>query len=154
MNLSVILVSVAGLFFVQIASGDEAENPTQRKWISDDVFKCENKFGQNELRDWKPSEQSVIVTCFNDFMTKPQLFIEKNDASAYILICAYFNMGLLEDNCVLRQRIVEQYLKTNNYVLKRSTVESEVNRCFLENQVDNRVLFKEFIGCIHVKNMI
>lgn len=151
MNLSVVLV---GLLFLCTSSADEAENPNQTKWISDDISKCEKKFGLNEIRDWKPSDQSVIVSCFNDFMTKPQLFIEKSDASAYILVCAYHNMGLLEDNCVLRQRIIEQYLKTNNYVLKRSTVENEVNRCFMENQSHNRILYKEFIGCIHVKNMI
>lgn len=151
MNLSVVLV---GLLVFYTSSADEAVNPNQTKWISDDITKCAKKYGTNEIRGWKPSDQSVIVSCFNDFMTKPQLFTENNDVSAYILVCAYLNMGLLEDNCVLRQRIVEQYLKTNDYILKRSTVESEVNRCFTENQAHNMILYKEFIGCIHVKNMI
>lgn len=153
MKLSVVVVGLLFLF-PYTSSADEAEGPVQRKWISEDITKCAQKFGLNEIRGWKPSDQSVIVSCFNDYMTKPQLFFDKNDASAYILICAYFNMGLVEDNCVQRQRIVEQYLKTNNYVLRRATVENEVNRCFTENQVDNRILYKEFIGCIHVKNMI
>lgn len=151
MNWSVVLF---GLLFLYFSSAEEAVKSIQTKLISDDISICEKKFGLDEIRDWKPSNKSVIVSCYNDYMAKPQLLMEKSEASAYILVCAYTNMGLFEDNCVLRQRIIEQYLQTNNYALKRSTVESEVNKCFMNNRFYNRISYREFIECIHVRNMI